>query len=249
MPVKPVRTVDVISDIHVPSHCRPSIVAWLNFTSDNPPDELVLNGDILDLQSCSSHGDALSEDLLHDEVEAGNRFLDLVQDAVGPKCKVHFNEGNHEYRLTRYLKGKAPNLRKMLTLPSLLRLRERGISWLPYGQVHFVSDKLGVTHGTKCGANYARDTLIKYGMSLVVGHSHRPQIHTMGVAGTDADAIRGVFGLGCMVPVDHVEYIHGPSGWSNGFGRFYVLPDGTFTPYIINFTKQRFVWNGRTYGI
>ena len=244
-----VKTVDVISDIHVPSHCRPSIVAWLNFTADNPPDELVLNGDILDLHSCSSHGDALSEDLLKDEIAAGNDFLDLVQDAVGPKCKIHFNEGNHERRFTRYIHKVAPNLRGVTTLPQLLHLERRGISWLPYGKVHFLSDKLGVTHGVKCGANYARDTLIRYGMSVVVGHAHRPQLHTMGVAGADADAIRGAFGLGCMVPVDDVTYIDGPSGWSNGFGRFYILPDGTFTPYVINFARQKFVWNGKVYGV
>ena len=248
MTARKIKTVDIASDIHVPFHDTKVVNAWLAFERDNQPDELVLNGDIADMQGASSHGDAQSENLITDEIEAVNEFLDRVRDAVGPRCKIHYNEGNHEDRFTRYLAKQAPNLRGLTDLPTMLRLKQRKISWLPYGKVHFLSEKLGVTHGIFHGVNYARETLIRYGTSIVVGHAHRPQIHTMGVAGDSASAIRGAFGLGCMIPVDDVPYLKGPSGWSNGFGRFYVMPDGTFTPYVINMARQRFVWNGKVYG-
>jgi len=245
--VKRPKSVVIVSDVHVPYNCHRATKAFLDFVGDVKPDQIVLNGDILDMHAASSHGDAGTDSLIMDELEAGSEFLDRIR-VASPRSKVHFNEGNHEQRLTRYVAKNAPNLRGMTTVPSALSLAKRRITWLPYGKVHFVSDKLGVTHGTHHGTHYARDTLVKYGMSLVVGHAHRPQIHTMGVAGDGADSVRGVFGLGCLVPVDTVPYINGPSGWTNGFGLFYVMPDGTFTPYIINMAKQKFAWGGKVYG-
>lgn len=247
MTTKKIRSVVVASDIHVPYHCQKTTRAWLRFLRDFQPDELVLNGDIADMHAASSHGDSFSQQLIQDEVLAVNDFLDDVRDAVGDRCKIHFCMGNHETRLTRYIEQNAPNLRGMMTPEEAFRLKQRRIGVTQYGKVHMLSDKLGVTHGTFCGTHYARETLVKYGVSLVVGHAHRPQTHTMGVAGEHADAARGCFGLGCMVPVDDVPYMKGPSGWTNGFGVFYIMPDGTFTPYPVLMARQQFVWNGKVY--
>lgn len=248
MKVAPVRKVVVASDIHVPYHDRKVVAAWMQFLKDFKPDELVLNGDIADMHAASSHGDAHSEHLIIDEILALNEFLDDVQKVVGPKCKIHYCLGNHEDRLPRYIEQNAPNMRGMMTIPQAAQLKQRKITWSDYGKVHFLSDKLGVTHGIFHGTHYAKETLVRYGTSIIVGHAHRPQIHTMGVAGEDASAIRGCFGLGCMIPVDDVPYLKGPSGWSNGFGVFYIRRDGTFTPYVINMARQQFVWNGKVYG-
>ncbi len=237
----------VVSDIHVPYNCQKATKAFLSFLKDFKADVLVLNGDIADMKAASGHSD--SEGLVKDEIEAVNAFLDEVQAAAGRQCSIHYCQGNHEQFYDRYVAKNAAALKGLSSLPRELELKRRGITWSEYGKVHFLSKKLGVTHGAYHGTNYARETLIKFGMSLIVGHAHRPQVHTMGVAGESASQVRGCFGLGCLVPVDNVSYIKGPPGWTQGWGVFYVLPDGTFTPYPIMLTNQKFVWNGKLYGV
>lgn len=241
------RMVVIVSDIHVPYHCEKAVNAFFDFLKETQPDEVVLNGDVADMHGASLHGDSLSENLLQEEIGCVNNFLDTVQQ-LAPQARIHYVEGNHEERLTRYIERRAPNMRGMTSVPELLGLNERGIGWTPYGKVHFLSDKVGCTHGTLHGTNYARDTLVKYGMSLFVGHAHRPAVATMGVAGKDSDTVRGVFGCGCLIPVDSVPYMKGPTSWTQGFGVCYIMPDGTFTPYLVNMAKGRFVWGGKIYG-
>jgi predicted phosphodiesterase len=242
-----IKTVVVVSDIHLPYEDHKATQAFLSFLKDHKIDELVLNGDILDLASMSSHGDAGAKALM-DEVAYANDWLDDLRNIVGSKCKLHYVEGNHEQRMERYIAQNAANLDGVTDLPTLLRLKQRRIGWTPYGEVHFISPKLGVTHGIFCGQHFAKQHLDRYGTSLVVGHTHRAQVHTLSVAGEAADSARGCFGLGTLVDVSRVPYIKGPTGWTNGFGVFYVLPDGTFTAYPVMMTKRRFVWGGKIYG-
>lgn len=239
-----IQSVTVVSDIHVPFHDPVALKAFWRFLDLEQPDKLVLNGDIADLSSMSSHADASTITSLREEVEAVNGFLDEVSARMKPRAKVAFNEGNHCDRYARYVSKQAPNLRGMTSVPEMFRLKQRGIQWTPYGKVYPISDKIGATHGIFCGDNYARQTLIRYNHSLFVGHAHRPQSHLMSVGGSDMNSVRGVFGTGCLVPVDEIPYIKGPAGWCQGWGHCYVMPDGTFTPYLINLTQGRAVWRG-----
>lgn len=240
------KFVVVLSDIHLPYSDVKALGSALDFIKDQKPDEIILNGDIVDMHGASLHGDAMSENLIQQELEAVNVFLDYLQ-KIAPQAKIHFNEGNHEERFTRYIATKAPNLRGMTSLPRELRLAERGISWLEYGKVHFISSKLGATHGVFCGVHYAKETLVRYGMSCVVGHAHRSQMHIMGVVNEGEDTVRGCFGNGCLCPLT-ASYVKGPTGWVNGFSCFYVKDDGSFTPYLILMNQQSFIWAGKQYG-
>jgi len=237
-----------LSDIHIPYEDPKALATALEFAEDVQPDILILNGDILDLASCSGHGDANQALLLEQEIACGNEFLDDVRDRL-PHTAIVYTEGNHETRLTRFVDKNAPSLAGSLTVPKQLRLKERGIEWLPYGKVHFVG-KLGFSHGVFHGDQYAKQTLQRYGCSLVVGHAHRPQLYTQGTAGSNRpDAVRGVFGNGCLCPVDDVPYIKGPSGWTQGIFLAYVEEKtGHFTPFQILFNEGRFVFGGTVYG-
>ena len=241
-----VETVVSLSDIHIPYECPRALGAAMAFIRDERPDHIILNGDIIDGESLSSHGDRPREREFRRELEPVGHFLDALKKA-SPKAKIHWNEGNHETRLTRYLERIAPALVGMLDVPRLLDLRKRGISWLPYGQVHFIG-KLGFTHGTQAGQHFAAAALNAYGCSLVMGHTHRTQVFTRAVAGeAGGDKARGVFGQGCLCPLS-APYLKGPSGWTNGF--FYATVEkqtGSFSPHVIVMSDARFWWGRKCY--
>jgi predicted phosphodiesterase len=238
------KTIVYASDWHVPHHDPKLFKGFLRFLRDIKPDEVILGGDVLDLESVSSHGGNPTPPKLVAEVGAGKAFLDQVV-AAAPRALISYIEGNHEDRLARYIADKAPTLEKSLSIPSLLKLDERGIQYYRYGEVLF-RGRLGFTHGFYVGESHAAQHLRKFGCCLVYGHTHRPQTYTAGIAG---DKVRGTFGMGCMCGTKKVPYIKGrPSGWQQGFGVFYVDQDGSFYPYTVMANDSAFVWNGKVYG-
>ncbi|MEY4374058.1 MAG: hypothetical protein RL760_224, partial [Candidatus Eisenbacteria bacterium] len=170
------RLVAFASDIHIPDHDAFAVRAFLRWLSDARPDAVVLGGDVLELESCSGHGGNIhSAPLFTHEIECGNRFLDDLQ-AAAPSAEIHYLEGNHETRLKRKVDTHIPTLTGALSLPDLLRLSDRGISWLPYGKVlRLGQSKLGFTHGVRHNDHHAKAHLAIYGSSVVYGHTHRPQ--------------------------------------------------------------------------
>jgi hypothetical protein len=94
-----------------------------------------------------------------------------------------------------------------------------------------------------------RETVLKYGVSLIVGHAHRPQHTSVPVVGPTGHHTRGCWGLGCLVPVGRVGYLRQPSGWTQGWGVAMVSDNGEFDVHHVNLTRGRVRWhNGKTYG-
>lgn len=239
------RMIVFASDWHVPFEDKDLLKAFLQFCRDHKPDEVILGGDVLDGESLSSHGGNPSPPKLKDEIAAGKAFLDKIR-AANPRADITYLSGNHEdSRLQRFIADNAPTLHGVLDIPTLLGLPERRIAYHPYGEVVF-RGKLGFTHGFYCGDSHAKQHITKFGCNLVWGHTHRPQLYTVGIAG---DKVRGGFGVGCMCGTRNVPYIKGrPSGWTQGFGVFYVEEDDSFTPYLVLCNDSGFVWNGKRYG-
>jgi predicted phosphodiesterase len=241
---RPFRLVAFASDIHVPEHDAFAVRAWLAWVQHAQPDVIVLGGDILELESCSGHGGNIhSAPLFTHEVECGNKFLDDVQ-AAAPDAEIVYLEGNHETRLGRKVDAHIPTMTGALDLPSLLRLDERGIEWLPYGRVkRFGSSKLGFTHGLRANDHHAKAHLALYGSSIVYGHTHRPQTY---VQGYGDNKVRAGIGAPCLRSLD-VSWIKGPTGWAQGFVIAHLFEDGHFTFYPVLMDRQRFVEGGRLY--
>jgi predicted phosphodiesterase len=211
---------------------------------------VVLNGDILDLAACSLHQDSDAENRLASEIQAGNRFLDNLREHAGNGARIFYNEGNNEARLHRFIATKAPTLRNLTSLPEMLRLKQRKIEWMEYSgdNVLFVSPKLGVTHGFAHGVNYTRATLLKYNVSVIVGHAHRPEASKVPVIGQNGQHTRGCWGSGCLVPVTNVSYMKQPTGWTQGWTAVYVMKNGDFSVYPVDLHNGQVVWNGNVYG-
>lgn len=233
----------VIGDVHIPDH---DPLLWANFLQwcrDEQPSEVVLCGDFLELESCSSHGGVARPSMLVDEIRAGREALDQLR-AANPNAKITYLEGNHETRLSRKVIDRMPELDGSMTVPELLDLRGRGIEWFEYGEA-IMRGKLALTHGWYTPMHHAKKHLEELGCSVMYGHTHRPQVYTRGKSD---GSTHGAFGLPCMRTLDAGWLHRRPSGWMQGFGVVYVHEDGCFSPFVVLVNNGTFVWSGRVYG-
>lgn len=233
----------ICSDVHIPEHDEVAWTLFLAFVRDVQPDDLVLAGDILELESCSQHGGVAQPALFVDEVRAGRREMRRVRGAA-PDARIVYLEGNHETRLSRKTVARIPELVGAIDIPTQLGLDELGIEWLREG-VPMELGRLSVVHGWYTNKHHAAKHTEAAGRSVLYGHTHRPQFH---IAGT-ATGVRGGFGNGCLRTLQP-DWMNGrPSGWMHGFSVVHYWPDGEFqvTPVLLT-PSRRFAYGGRVYG-
>jgi predicted phosphodiesterase len=171
--------IGVINDIHIPCHDPRAVDLVLDIFEDMSLDEIILNGDILDVYLLNSHGPKHPDfqGTLEWEFEEGNKFLDKLQKKC-PNTKIIFNAGNHEYRVDRFVINNCPSFYNLLTTEKMLKLETRGIDYYPYNTALRVGEtSLYVQHSPPSyGENGARTSLIKKpGRSFLYGCTHRMQ--------------------------------------------------------------------------
>ncbi len=220
----PLRKVLFIPDTHVPYQDKRAFDLMCKVAKTLKIDTAVILGDFMDCYSVSSHRKSPGRQLnLEDEILATHEVLDQL-DALGFKEK-HYIEGNHEWRLERYLADRAPDLFGLVSIPKLLNLEERGWKWQPYNQLLRLG-KLYLTHDTGRSGVKAHDAarLDLGGKNVVIGHTHR-------MAYSVVRDLRGhthvsaMFGwLGDSKRVDYMHSAKAKREWPLGFGLGYWEP-------------------------
>jgi len=216
----------LIPDTHRPYHDKRAYNLMLEVATyyKNELAEIVIGGDYADFYSVMSHTkDPRVPSMLMDEVVdvlAGlQEFDDLFPDAV----KV-FIEGNHEYRLERYLCDKAPALFGVTSTYSLLEFERRNnwqfISYGPNQKHKIIGSKLTARHEPLSSS--AKATAAKALCSLVYFHIHRiEESHIVGLDGTN----HVCFSVGWLGDkrLDKIfSYVKGHHQWQLGFGLAWV---------------------------
>lgn len=216
----------VIPDVHVPYQDDTAWGATLQAVREYRPHHVVLLGDFADFYSVSAHSrDPARATLLKDEVAEVNRQLDRLQKAAG-KAKVVFIRGNHEFRLERYIRDKAPELFGLVDVAELFRLGKRGWEDVAY----LDSYKLGhirFTHELQMlGQGVARKSAQAVGACIISGHTHRAE------QSYDSSLAEGPrFGLtsGWLGSVELADYRHrnlAQREWMHGFSLVTMHDDG-----------------------
>lgn len=252
----------VCSDWHVPYQDHTTQHNFDHFLSEFKPDIFVVNGDFLDF-SPISHFDKGPADpaSIRDEILEGRDILSKKAKLLGPDCKKHFNAGNHEDRLRKYLWNKAPALADLdgVSLPSLLELEKSGFGFTPYyDPIHGGPDRspgidlhgLLVTHGTiarKWSGYSARAHYERYGGSGIHGHTHRIGEFLHSNYRGNYIWVEG----GCMCSLSP-NYVVCPD-WQNGFVAGHIFPkqgkkEARFDIHPVPIIHKKFVWNGVRYG-
>jgi predicted phosphodiesterase len=196
------KKVLVLSDIHIPFHDSEALQAALQYGKDNNIDAIYLNGDTLDFYQLSFHEKDPRKVNIATELELAREFLLYLRSNFS--CPIYWISGNHEIRLERYLKVKAPELIDIqdFQIPVLLRFAEHGVIEVPYSsKVYF--GKLMVEHGDKMkgagGVQPARTLLLKFKRPVICGHFHRHSEATQRVYDGE---VQKAWSLGCLCELE-----------------------------------------------
>lgn len=237
----------ICPDVHLPYHHKQSWETFLEVARKWKPDKLVFLGDLLDLYEVSAHlKDPEVRIPLKLELSLANERIDEVE-AIGIS-DVTICEGNHENRMKRYLAKNAPELAGMVRVQELLRVRERGWKWVPYGR-HFTLGKLHFTHDVGfSGENAAKQSLAAFGGNIVFGHTHR----AVGYYASTVNGERHVgWTMGWLGDPDCIDYRHRARVLresQHGFGIAYVRKnDGVSWVHFVPIIKGTACVEGKFY--
>jgi len=215
-------------------------------------DELVILGDYGDIYSLHQHGgkDPTLVNTLTQEIEEINKHLDEI-DINFPTAKKIYIEGNHEYRLERYILNKCPEFFGV-TEYKLLTKMDRRYNWtfIPYGpnQRHNILGSKLIARHEPLGNN-AKNTASKALCSLVYGHIHRiEESHLVGLTGENHVCF-SVGWLGDKTMDKVYGYVKGHHQWQLGFGIVYAdEKTGNFYHHKIHIQDDyTCIFNGKIY--
>lgn len=192
-----------ISDLHFPHECPQTWRLFLRAVIDLDPDDIDLLGDIMDLETCTSHRPTGANAVfdVEDECAYTRRRLAQVDEALRRADKKYrkgkpkkgrrkrYKMGNHEQRFKRAKGGIDPVWRRTIdSLPDMLELADTGWLWeeIPLdtdwrtgkkrkGTQPIKEGELWWHHGESFSVNHARAQTLKHAVSQIYGHTHRAQ--------------------------------------------------------------------------
>ena len=219
---------------------------------DISPDKAFYTGDGLDLPDISTHR-SKEGTVFHARIveclDTAYRVLSERTEAAGGFSEAYYAIGNHEYRIDKFLKDKAPQLfgiRKsrtetdldpepLLSVRHLLRLDDLGYTVCedergdyPYGSVRIADELIG-SHGwiARKGAGSSAIASIEHlNSGIVVGHTHRAAIAHLTRWTPDGEPIVYTAAeAGTMADPRGLGYAREPD-WQSGFLTVSVDEDG-----------------------
>lgn len=210
----------LLADLHVPFHDDAALKVALAYGQNSGCDGVIVLGDFLDCYQLSSFCRDPRVADFGAEIEAADAILEVITDTLRPRA-IFWREANHEYRLTRYMMLRAPELlawtEPVFSFPAFLHLAERQITWVARTRpLHYHA--LTLIHGDEWrGGGYvpvnpARSAYLRGKSCIIVGHSHRSSEHT------ETDLRGGIvtcWSLGCLCNL-HPEYAP-LTVWNHGF--------------------------------
>jgi hypothetical protein len=246
----------IANDVHGSMMDRPAVDAFLADLRRWNPDEIVLNGDIVECGGfLAAHHTlgyvAQTSYSYQDDIAAANWFLDEVQKAA-PKAEIHYLEGNHEDRVERWVVDQTMRhqrdsefLRELIAPNALLKLEQRGINfyrrsveyvpglppgWIKLGKIFFVHELSG-------SKNAARDSVTRTAGNVVYAHTHREDSASVVLPGV---GLVKAWNPGCLCQRQPLWRHSDPTGWSHGYAVQIVAKSGEFLHLTIP------IWEGRS---
>jgi UDP-2,3-diacylglucosamine pyrophosphatase LpxH len=205
----------ILSDAHIPFQSDQAINIALKIHQRCRPEEVILNGDMLDFSELSHF---VRDKLVDRPIEESIDDLVKIIKKLQRYSNVILHEGNHEARLQKYLLSNAPEVEHLLKFDKLVNdkldtpikiIKSIGRDTM----AKYFDDQLLIGHFNKALKNsaYTAKALVEqYKMNIVQGHTHRLGVYyTTGAERT----LIGVEG-GCLCCI-RPNYTHTPD-WMNG---------------------------------
>lgn len=237
--------VDIIcGDLHVPYHDEKAVNVVLKLARKLKPDNIVLNGDVLDANSLSH----FTKDPV--EPEAFKSELDDACDIVSDfqrRSNVIWIEGNHESRLGKYVNSNASELYGLLSMEALINERldnpieyvytmptESFLEWRP----DLLIGHFRIARKYCC---YTAKALVeRFQISVIQGHTHR--LGQYGIR-TYKENLYGYEG-GCLCNLDPTYTLH--PNWEQGVLVFEDHDDG-WTVEVVHINDGVAFYRGSVY--
>lgn len=241
---KTCKSIGIMGDIHVPYHDKEPIETAVEWMLNHEIDTLILNGDVIDNYQWSDFVRDINKRDAKGEFEMLVKMLQYLESKF-PKCKRIWKEGNHEERLERYLKTRAPILWNLaeVSIPDVLS------QYYGYDlQLHgwdYVKDKkiikageLAIIHGHEIQGggtvNLARNLFLRTYSNVLKAHSHKKNDD---IVRSINEKFYGTWAIGCLCQL-HPDY-NPINQWTQGFAHVKQYDDGTFA------VANRQIINGR----
>lgn len=242
------KRIVVLFDPHIPYQIRLDPV--FEFIKDFKPHQVICAGDVHDWTAVSSWLADQSRVLEGGTIESnyeelkGFLFAPLYK-AIPKTCDVVLQRGNHEARLEKAIEIH-PNGRGFWELERNL-ITYRGLKILKQNDVFSIGPDLVVVHGDYAtGQHHAKKMVEAYHTSVLYGHRHTFQSHTLVSPVTSSKFYTGQ-AIGCLCTLNP-EFLKGkPNAWVNGFAYVYLQADGSFHYVPVVIVNNRFYANGRQY--
>ncbi len=234
-----------LADLHYPSRNAVAVKMTLDFIRQERPGRIHILGDACDCYHISSFDkDPNRKDNLQDELDSVRDWLIELRDAA-PRAKIIYSEGNHEYRLRKYLRSEAKALAglRALTLEKLLDFEKSRIKFQPQDRPYRIGHLL-FTHGqyvSRWSGMSAKRHFEQYGCCVIHGHTHRLGAFYH----TDINDCYGAWEVGCLSTLTP-DYVTAPD-WQNGFAVVHHS-NKFFSVELVAIIKNQFAFRGRTFG-
>jgi hypothetical protein len=230
--------------------------AVMSYAASHRWDWWVQLGDLGDWNVISSHNKnnlkAVEGQTIKRSADACNAGLDCIQTNVRRKAKDPLSAevlitGNHCARL-RVWSNAQPNLEGLLDYPTLMRVQERGLTYVDYWDKHeiWTRGEANFGHGHYLGPTGPARHLRDYGFNFIYGHDHSVNMSPLK---THGKGTRMAITMGCLETVNPGWLRGKPNQWQNAFGTIYVRKeDGMFNLYpSLIFDGQFFGPDGHVY--
>lgn len=234
---------------HIPWHNKQMFNSIFKFLSTIKLEGVILAGDILDLNSLSSHDKgkiSLKGVTLEEEYKEGSKFLDKL-DQVTNNATTVFMFGNHEDRYLRTLSDvdKSKYGTALKSPVEGLKLLTRGykvITDWKEGVVELGKD-LDIIHGEFINVYTAKKSLDTYKKSTMYVHTHREQVYKEG----DLAAYNIGSGADFNAPIFNYATRSMKQSWSNSSALVTVDKDLKTHVEILNFKNGKLCVGGKLY--
>ena len=172
----------VASDFHIPYHDKEALRVFLNFLAEYSPDKLILNGNINDCSSFSTHPKlrdvSTAFRTAREERERWFPIAEALRDALPDSKIIYVGSQCHEGWIDNWasLSPITADDYENYSIPGWFRLSDFLIDYVPEYYDVLGNKELIITHGTVArskGGNSAYATMEMEGTSVIQGHTHR----------------------------------------------------------------------------
>jgi UDP-2,3-diacylglucosamine pyrophosphatase LpxH len=243
-----VKTYLIVPDQHIPYHCQYFLKITYKLLKATRFDGIVQLGDALDFWQLSTYDkDPSRKATIGDDISLWNDILTKWSSLLPRGAEVHLIEGNHEFRLHRYIARHARELYEIVRpLPDLLNLKARTkaghvlFKWHSYSKWN--SCRLGdctLFHGFYFNQHTAATNLAKYRCNTISGHTHRVQYVS--------DGKHYAVSLGHGSDESQTAHQPTPTGWQQALAVLTLDDQGKSSVEIIQVSNGKAVWRGKVY--